>query len=134
MAGKQFSINDAERLLPTLSPLVLRAQRLKTTLEEYEDVSLRRRIMTDGTEEDLELPEPLDAEHQALKEEFYKAVDRVNSHGCILRDVEQGVVDFATRFEGRDVFLNWRLGETRITHWHENEDNVAGRKRILELR
>ncbi len=133
MAGKQFSIGDAERLLPTLSPLVLRAQRLKTKLEEYEEVSLRRRIMTDGTE-DLELPEPLDAEHQGLKEDFYKAVDRVNNHGCILRDVENGVVDFATRFEGRDVFLSWRIGETRITHWHENEDNFAGRKRILELR
>ncbi len=123
---KRFSIDEAEALLPTLTADLLKARRLKTLLDEH-DPGIRRRVMTDGTEE---LEEELDAEQHAILERFYETVERVNERGCLLRDVEEGAVDFPTRFEGKEVFLSWRLGERRIRHWHEGDED---RKRILEL-
>ncbi len=124
---KRFSIEQAERLIPLLSPLILRAQQLKQQLETYEEVTLRKRLRTDGSYDF----ETLDTEHTALKESFYTTIEEITAHGCIVRDVEEGLIDFPTRFEGRDVFLSWRLGERRITHWHEADDEL--RKRILEF-
>jgi hypothetical protein len=39
-------------------------------------------------------------------------------------------VDFYGLQEGRLVFLCWRLGEDRVTHWHELDAGFAGRQEI----
>ena len=45
--------------------------------------------------------------------------------------LREGLVDFIGRHEGRDVYLCWKLGEERITHWHELNAGFAGRKPVL---
>lgn len=134
MAKKFFSIKEAEAVLPTISPLVNRAQVLKEALERHEQVTLRQRVMTDGSEESIEFGEYFDSELTSLKERFYNAVEKIESSGAVIRDIDQGLVDFYTRFEGREVFLSWREGEQKIRFWHEPHDGAAGRKRILELK
>jgi len=39
-------------------------------------------------------------------------------------------VDFYSLREDRPIFLCWRLGEDRITHWHEIDSGFAGRQPI----
>ena len=48
--------------------------------------------------------------------------------GCVSKDYETGLVDFYGRFDGRDVFWCWKLGETTIEHWHELDAGFAGRQ------
>ncbi|HEY7818340.1 MAG TPA: DUF2203 family protein, partial [Vicinamibacteria bacterium] len=36
--------------------------------------------------------------------------DEITAHGCHLKDVESGLVDFPTLWEGREVYLCWKLG------------------------
>ena len=136
MVRAYFSIGEAESLLPSLSSLMQRAQALKQRIERYERVTLKRRVMVDGTTEysDVTSGEVYDAQLTGLKESFYAIVERIESVGCVLRDVEQGVIDFYTRFEGRDVFLCWQVGERKVRFWHDVDDGLAGRKRIIELR
>lgn len=133
MVRKYFSIDEAEHLLPSISPLLEEARELKQLLEQKERVTLRRRLMTDGSEELLEEVGCFDAELQELKERFYERVEQVEKRGCILGDIDEGAVNFYTRFEGRDVFLTWRLGEKRIRHWREVEEEKE-QQEILELR
>ena len=40
----------------------------------------------------------------------------------------EGLVDFRSRFEGRVVYLCWKFGEERITHFHEQDAGFAGRQ------
>ena len=48
--------------------------------------------------------------------------------GIVLRDLEQGLVDFpATAPSGRDHWLCWVSGEERVEWWHWPEDGFAGR-------
>lgn len=131
MVRKHFSIIEAESLLPRISPLLRRAQRLKAELERYEQVSMRQRVRTDGSEELIEFSEILDSEHQTLKESFYETVDKLCELGCIIRDLDQGIINFYTLFEGKDVFLSWQQGERRINHWHEPDETT--RKKIIDF-
>ena len=43
---------------------------------------------------------------------------------------EAGLVDFYSLREDRPIFLCWRLGEDRITHWHEVDSGFSGRQPI----
>lgn len=57
-------------------------------------------------------------------------VEALTAKGIILRDADTGLIDFPTQREGRLVYLCWRLGEDRVTHWHEVESGFGGRKPI----
>jgi hypothetical protein len=61
-------------------------------------------------------------------------VDELNDVGVELKDYQTGLVDFVGRHDGRDVYLCWKLGEERITHWHELNAGFAGRKPVSLLR
>lgn len=132
MVRAYFSIGEAEALLPSLSSLVEKARDLKVSLDREERVSVRQTLMTDGSTELSDFGESYDGQLNSLKESFYEAVEKIESMGAVLRDVEKGLVGFYTHFEGRDVLLCWRLGERRIRFWQELDEGA--RKRILEFR
>lgn len=55
-------------------------------------------------------------------------IDELESLGVEAKGAEEGLVDFPSLFEGRIVYLCWRLGETEITHWHEIDAGFSGRQ------
>jgi len=60
------------------------------------------------------------------------AVDRIQELGCIIKDLDIGLVDFPTLFRGEEVYLCWKLGEPAIRFWHGTHEGFAGRKAIDE--
>lgn len=70
----------------------------------------------------------------ALVAKLSGIAEDVEGIGCILRDVDAGLVDFPARARGgRTVFLCWRLGEPAIAFWHGTGEGFAGRKPLAEL-
>jgi hypothetical protein len=67
---------------------------------------------------------------RALAGEITAAVERVNDLGCLVKDLEQGLVDFYALMDGEPVFLCWQFGEPAVAHWHGLEDGFAGREPI----
>lgn len=64
-----------------------------------------------------------------LERELESAVQGLESLGCILRDIEQGLVDFPALRLGAPVYLCWRMGEPEVAFWH-GEEGFSGRKPI----
>jgi hypothetical protein len=48
--------------------------------------------------------------------------------GIVVRDIEQGLIDFPGLREGRQIYLCWRLGEDAVNFWHDRETGFAGRQ------
>ena len=67
---------------------------------------------------------------EALTRRLKEAIEAVQSHGCLLKDLEAGLIDFPTFFQGREVYLCWKHGEDSIRYWHEVADGFRGRKPI----
>jgi hypothetical protein len=65
---------------------------------------------------------------RALAAEITDSVERVNELGCLVKDLELGLVDFYAMQEGEAVFLCWQFGEPAITHWHGVDEGYAARK------
>jgi len=68
-----------------------------------------------------------------LSHEFYIEFEKILSLGVIIKDVEQGLIDFYTLHEDREIFLCWKYGEDSIQYWHEILDGFPGRKHISKL-
>ncbi len=58
------------------------------------------------------------------------AIEQVQGLGCVVKDLEMGLVDFPTLFRGEEVYLCWKLGEDAIGFWHGVDEGFRGRKAI----
>jgi hypothetical protein len=70
------------------------------------------------------------ARRDALVGGLKEAIENVHAHGCLIKDLEKGLIDFPTTYCGREVYLCWKLGEDAIRFWHEVEDGFRGRKPV----
>ena len=53
--------------------------------------------------------------------------------GCLIKDLDEGIVDWYATRGGRDVLLCWKLGEKEVGFWHDPEAGFDGRRPISEL-
>jgi hypothetical protein len=69
-----------------------------------------------------------------LAAEITEAVERVNDMGCLVKDLELGLVDFHALKEGEPVLLCWQFGEPAVTHWHGVDEGFAARQPLEGVR
>ena len=69
-------------------------------------------------------------ERNRLEESLQSSLERIHSMGCIVKDLDIGLLDFPSRLNNEDVYLCWRLGEDRIRFYHRQDEGFAGRKPI----
>ncbi len=130
---KRFTLAEAESLLPEIEKLIREAVFLKS---QYEDAE--RAILSFGQQVALRGGMLIDrdavirqrAERDRLGEDLKAAIEHIHEYGCLIKDLDIGLIDFPTLFRGKEVYLCWKLGETGITHWHGVEEGFAGRKPI----
>jgi len=58
------------------------------------------------------------------------AIESVQELGCVVKDLDIGLIDFPTLFRGEEVYLCWKLGEPVIAFWHGVDEGFRGRKAI----
>ena len=130
---RYFTLEEANALVPTLQIEFGRIARARSEIGPVigalggADASMA--ILRD---EDVVPPgrEAEAARLRALATEITQAVERVSDLGCLVKDVEAGLVDFYALQEGETVFLCWQFGEPAICTWHGLEEGFAGRKPI----
>lgn len=131
MTKKYFTIESVQKQIPTIKKSLLRLQNLKKAIDAIMSVRIDPKEI--GYEEFIETNTKLNKEYHKLSYEFYKELEKLEKTGCVLKDLEQGLVDFYCKFEKRDIFLCWKLGEDKIKAWHEVDDGFMGRKPIIDI-
>ena len=58
------------------------------------------------------------------------SLDKIQQSGCLVKDLEAGLIDFPTLYHGQEVYLCWKFGEKGIAFWHAVEDGFRGRKAV----
>lgn len=69
-------------------------------------------------------------EFHKLSVQLFEGLERMLDLGCIVKDLDVGLVDFLSIFEGREIFFCWRVDEEKIEHWHEITGGFDERKSI----
>ncbi|HEY7347521.1 MAG TPA: DUF2203 domain-containing protein [Ktedonobacterales bacterium] len=127
--AKHFTREEAEALLPQITPLLLDLQQRHGALlplrQDLETLRQRMRGNGHGLHERLE---QLNRQYATLLEEVNRLIRRIYAFGCQLKDPAMGLIDFPTLRDGREILLCWRLGEEGIHWWHETTTGFQGRQ------
>jgi len=126
-----FTIAEVNALIPDLSDLVGDQLREQSDIEQGLAELTR---LSGSTPESLEPGADDRPEVIKLKRELSKRIARyeagwarVQTMGGVIKDPQIGLVDFYGRIGGKLVWLCWRYGEDKLTHYHELDSGYFGR-------
>ena len=127
---KLFSPEKANALIPKVSPLVedLWAKRRELAIKLLEnDPGLRPPQPYESRLAGLRSPFA-PRRFSELKAEIVRLINKIESYGCIVKDMDLGLLDFPSERDGEPIYLCWKAGEPTIAHWHGVEETFAHRK------
>jgi hypothetical protein len=124
---RQFTVEEANALLPALAPMLeeLRnvARRLIEVRDELATISPAGRL--DGMAKRVLHLETEAAASAALADGL---LQEIGATGVEVKDPLTGLIDFRSWRGRQEVYLCWRLGEGPIAWWHELDAGIQGRR------
>ena len=123
---KLFSEEEANELIPRLEILMRQLQMQAT--------SLRARIdelsVTDPSILHCAMSEIVGRypELRSFATNMADAAAQIESFGCILKDIDLGLIDFPYAADDEVVFLCWQFGEPRVVAWHSLNSGFSERQ------
>jgi hypothetical protein len=59
---------------------------------------------------------------------LYKEIEEVEELGVLIKSLDEGLVDFASKRFDEEVWLCWKVEEEKIRFWHGKNEGFTGRK------
>jgi hypothetical protein len=124
--NKLFSEEEANELIPRLEILMrqlqMQATSLRARIDELSvtDPSILRCAMSEIVGRYPEL--------QSFATNMADAAAQIESFGCILQDIDLGLIDFPYDADDEVVFLCWQFGEPRVVAWHSVNSGFSERQ------
>ena len=133
--SRRFTLTEARGLLPHVARLIGEAMSQKSQYQEAERtiqsfkgrIALLGGVVVDGTR----ITEAKTARERCA-ERMKETIEEINSIGCLVKDLDTGLIDFPTLLRGEEVYLCWKMGESDIEYWHGVHEGFAGRKPITQ--
>jgi hypothetical protein len=128
-----FTLQQAEQLLPQVESDLRGAISCKA---EYQDAESdwqgfqRRILLLGGVQVDHEHLLDLKTRRDSAAARIKEALEKIHEYGCLVKDLDTGLIDFPTLLRGEEVYLCWKLGEPAIQFWHGVQEGFRGRKPI----
>ncbi len=125
MYQRFFTVEEADDILPKLIAVVEDIRSLKmeiaSQIPELEPVLSKAKI--NGGHKN-------GANYVLKLTKFYDCLSSITEIGCVLKDMDLGLIDFPSIRDAREVYLCWRLGEDRVRFWHELNTGFSARKSL----
>jgi hypothetical protein len=130
---RYFTLTQAEELLPEVESVIRAAISHKSAYQQAEEewqTFVSRVTMQGGMRVDHSYV--MDKKHRRESSALLlkEAVEKIQDYGCVVKDLDVGLIDFPTLFRGEEVYLCWKLGESGIEFWHGVHEGFRGRKPI----
>ena len=127
MQKRFFTVEEARRLLPEIKEVIAKIVSLSDRLEKHREAI---QALADAADTNTGSPEgTFYLENLLLLQNYIRNIQGI---GCIVKNIQEGLLDFPHIKDGREVYLCWKYGEDDIRHWHEVEEGFAGRTPLLE--
>ncbi|MFZ0333938.1 MAG: DUF2203 domain-containing protein [Candidatus Acidiferrales bacterium] len=128
-----FNLTEAERTRAELEPVLLEAmearRRAKAIDEKMTELATRIQL-SGGMRFDYQQAGQQRLEQNNLESSIASALEKIHSTGCVVKDLDVGLLDFPARLNNEDIYYCWRVGEDRIRFYHRQDEGFAGRKPI----
>jgi hypothetical protein len=126
-----FTVAEANQALQEIRP---RMERLVEAKAEFERLTRRLQVLelamagASADNPDVRESRALIERRNAVAAAISQGVEAVHGHGCLVKDLDLGLVDFHALAGDRLVFLCWRVGESAVEHWHTLDGGYSSRQ------
>ena len=119
---KLFTVKEANEVLPEIIPL------MATMLEKRAKVMVQRQEMGSHLD-DLHVDVGGPALNELVRDfdAIERSIQTIQGHGCMVKDINVGLLDFPAEIDGQQVLLCWRYGEEEVAHYHGLDEGFNGR-------
>lgn len=134
MGPKIFTVGEANQLLPQISSILLKLQQEKREIDLVQvDIDLIEIVDPVPTQairtSRQKIDERMDHLNKLVKE-YTELFEEIESWGPVVKDVDQGLIDFYHVRDQQLVFLCWKQGEPKILYWHDLESGFQRRQAL----
>jgi hypothetical protein len=128
---KLFSLTEAERTRLEVEPFLIEAMegrhKLSDVAESLAGISSGIQLLG-GSVPPYGKAVALRHEHDRLTESVRSAIERIEATGCVVKDLNVGLLDFPAVLNNEEVYYCWKLGEDRIRFYHRQDEGFSGRR------
>jgi len=130
---RTFTVAEANVLLPQIIPLIEQLQGIQRSIAKTNqqlDEAIEKLSQGNGYPLKFlkEQIKELTTHQLQLVEAFQSALAQAEESGCLVKDLQLGLVDFYGMRNGELICLCWKLGEDQIRYWHTLEAGYTGRQ------
>src|SRR4051794_32236568 len=127
-----FTVERANRTLPLVRRIVEDVVRQHRAWRE-KILELDLVASSSRADEPHERAVQLESEAQTLAREIDGYQRELDELGILLKDRRLGLIDYPSDMGGKRVLLCWRLGETEVQFWHEEDAGYSGRQPLQPI-
>jgi hypothetical protein len=126
-----FNVEEANRVAHEIRPELVRLARVKREFDALKErVEVLSLAVAGASPEnpDVQDMRSLGENRDRLAAEIRLALEAIKRRGCLVKDIDRGLVDFYTLSGDRLIFLCWHMGEADVAHWHTLEGGFSSRQ------
>jgi hypothetical protein len=120
---KLFTLEEANRLIPTLRPLIKQIVAKRAAL-----IDIQPDIQKARDKSRLGGGSVYGSAYLLLLLSLSELVAEIEAIGVLVKDYRTGLCDFPHLRDGRIIYLCWKMDEDEIGYWHDIEAGFAGRQ------
>ena len=124
--GQYFTVKSANEILPIIIKKYEQAKKQKDLIIKTEQ-ELTHSMSTENSLIDYA---KLKQKLNSAVTKFYQSLEDLENTGVVVKQLDQGLLDFPAKRFDQEIWLCWKEGETEIKFWHEKDSGFMGRKPI----
>ena len=124
--GQYFTVKSANEILPIVIKKYEYAKKQKDLIIKTEQELTHRMSTEDSLIDYATLKQKLNS----VVTKFYQSLEDLENTGVVVKQLDQGLLDFPAKRFDQEIWLCWKEGETEVKFWHEKDTGFMGRKPI----
>ena len=124
--GSYFTVKSANEILPIIIKKYEYAKKQKDLIIKTEQ-ELTQSMSTENSLIDYAT---LKQKLNSVVTKFYQSLEDLENTGVVVKQLDQGLLDFPAKRFDQEIWLCWKECETEVKFWHEKDSGFMGRKPI----
>ena len=124
--GQYFTVKSANEILPIVIKKYEYAKKQKDLIIKTEQ-ELTQSMSTENSLIDYAT---LKQKLNSVVTKFYQSLEDLENTGVVVKQLDEGLLDFPAKRFDQEIWLCWKEGETEVKFWHEKDSGFMGRKPI----